>query len=140
MVSLDDIAVLIRGGGEMASGVAWRLHQCGFKTCITETNLPRVQAGVFLCKQSVTTSHAHPACSDRVRHRNRARIPPGGGDAGVMASFVQAARGSSHALTSARESLESHLMAFAAEEARNGECTIDMATLRSNAERMPAHD
>ncbi|HEY9076577.1 MAG TPA: Gfo/Idh/MocA family oxidoreductase [Anaerolineaceae bacterium] len=43
----------------------------------------------------------------------------GGGDAGLVASFVKSLRsGSNDALTSARNSMESHLMAFAAEKAR----------------------
>ncbi|MCB2210170.1 Gfo/Idh/MocA family oxidoreductase [bacterium] len=50
----------------------------------------------------------------------------GGGDAGLMRHFVQAIRGEAPPLTSARDSLESHLMAFAAEDARLAEKTIDM--------------
>lgn len=42
----------------------------------------------------------------------------GGGDDGLMAHFVQVMQGEAQPLTSARDSLESHLMAFAAEEAR----------------------
>jgi len=51
MVPLSDMVVLIRGGGEMASGVAWRLHQCGFKICILETNQPlAVRRKVSFCE------------------------------------------------------------------------------------------
>lgn len=51
MASLSDITVLIRGGGEMASGVAWRLHQCGFRTFIIETNQPlAVRRKVSFCE------------------------------------------------------------------------------------------
>ena len=56
----------------------------------------------------------------------------GGGDLGLMAAFVralQAGEGSA-ALTTARTSLESHLMAFAAEEARLGEKVVRMADYR----------
>jgi xanthine dehydrogenase accessory factor len=35
-----DIKVLIRGGGEMASGIAHRLHHCGMKVLITEVGAP----------------------------------------------------------------------------------------------------
>jgi len=60
----------------------------------------------------------------------------GGGDAGLMRAFVDALRGSEDALhTSAREALESHLMAFAAEESRlNGGRTIDMDAYRQRIE------
>jgi predicted dehydrogenase len=56
----------------------------------------------------------------------------GGGDFGLMAGFVQALQ---HAdehtpLTTAQTSLESHLMAFAAEESRMHNLTIQMADFR----------
>lgn len=51
----------------------------------------------------------------------------GGGDEGIMAAFVAALNGEDGGvLTSARESVESHLMAFAAEEARISGRIIDM--------------
>ena len=60
----------------------------------------------------------------------------GGGDAGLMTAFVKAMRGEPGALhTSARASLESHLMAFAAEESRlNGGVPIDMDEYRARIE------
>ena len=39
-MELSQITVLIRGGGELASGVAHRLHQCHLKVCITEIAKP----------------------------------------------------------------------------------------------------
>jgi len=35
----SDILILIKGGGDLATGAAWRLHRCGFPVVITE--LPR---------------------------------------------------------------------------------------------------
>ncbi len=58
----------------------------------------------------------------------------GGGDAGIMADWIKVLRGEADALTSARESLESHLMAFAAEEARLNGTVVDMAEFRARAE------
>lgn len=44
---LSDLVILIRGGGEMASGVAHRLASCHFKVCMTETSNPQaVRRGV----------------------------------------------------------------------------------------------
>lgn len=58
----------------------------------------------------------------------------GGGDEGIMADWIKVLRGEADALTSARESLESHLMAFAAEEARLNGTVVDMAEFRVRAE------
>jgi predicted dehydrogenase len=57
----------------------------------------------------------------------------GGGDAGVMHDFVTAVQSRGRGvLTSAHESLVSHLLAFAAEEARQNHATIDFASYRSS--------
>jgi hypothetical protein len=58
----------------------------------------------------------------------------GGGDFGIMRSFVGAVRGEHQPLTTGRESLESHLMAFAAEQSRASNSVIDMAGYRAQAE------
>lgn len=39
---IDTILVLIRGAGDLASGVAWRLHRCGFLVVMTELPAPLV--------------------------------------------------------------------------------------------------
>lgn len=45
------IKVLIRGGGDLASGIAWRLHQCGFRVLITEISHPlSVRRKVSFCE------------------------------------------------------------------------------------------
>jgi xanthine dehydrogenase accessory factor len=38
---LNDLVILIRGAGEMATGVAHRLASCLFKVCVTETPNPQ---------------------------------------------------------------------------------------------------
>jgi xanthine dehydrogenase accessory factor len=38
---LNDLIILIRGAGEMATGVAHRLSSCHFKVCMTETSNPQ---------------------------------------------------------------------------------------------------
>ncbi len=46
-MSIDGLTVLIKGGGEMASGIAHRLVMCHFKVCMTEIAQPRaVRRGV----------------------------------------------------------------------------------------------
>ena len=39
-LSVSDIVVLVRGGGEMASGIAYRLNRCHMKVLITEVAAP----------------------------------------------------------------------------------------------------
>ena len=55
----------------------------------------------------------------------------GGGDEGVIRAFLDGvARGTNDTLTSGWESLESHLMAFAAEQARVEGRVVEMAAYR----------
>ena len=50
-MKLSDLIVLIRGAGEMASGVAWRLYQSHFKILLTEIPQPlAVRRGVSFCE------------------------------------------------------------------------------------------
>jgi predicted dehydrogenase len=58
----------------------------------------------------------------------------GGGDVGLMDAFVQALAAPSQALTTARESLESHLLAFAAEKTRVDGSAVHMNDFRRQAE------
>jgi xanthine dehydrogenase accessory factor len=51
MRRLNDLIILIKGGGEMASGVALRLVGSGFRVCITEIPEPlAVRRGVCFCE------------------------------------------------------------------------------------------
>lgn len=58
----------------------------------------------------------------------------GGGDEGIMAAFARALHNSCALMTTAGVSLESHLMAFAAEEARVNGSIVSMDTFRRQAE------
>jgi predicted dehydrogenase len=49
--------------------------------------------------------------------------------------FVRAMRGAARPSGGARESLESHLMAFAAEESRHNQVVVDMANFKARAEQ-----
>ena len=60
----------------------------------------------------------------------------GGGDFGLVRSFVSAVRGELDNFAGARESMESHLMAFAAEDARSGACVVNMDEFRARAEQV----
>ena len=57
----------------------------------------------------------------------------GGGDFGIMRDFVRSMRDRNKASLSARESLESHFMAFAADQSRLENTKIDMASFRQQS-------
>ena len=57
-----------------------------------------------------------------------------------MRDFVRSLQGEITPLTSARESLESHLMAFAAEESRHEAKVITMQEYRTKADRIGLKD
>lgn len=49
-MDLSDLTVVLRGAGEMASGVAWRLFQAHFRVLLTEIPQPlAVRRGVSFC-------------------------------------------------------------------------------------------
>jgi xanthine dehydrogenase accessory factor len=51
VLKTSSIRVLLRGGGDLASGVAWRLHQSGFKIAISEISQPlAVRRTVSFCE------------------------------------------------------------------------------------------
>ena len=59
----------------------------------------------------------------------------GGGDFGIVSSFIKALKGEADdSITTARESLESHLLAFAAEESRLTKTVINMEAFRRDLE------
>ena len=48
---LSEIKVCVRGGGDLASGVAWRLYHCGFRVFMTEIDQPMaVRRKVAFCE------------------------------------------------------------------------------------------
>jgi len=50
-MKLNEWVVLIKGGGEVASGVAHKLYRSHFKVCLTEVSLPiAVSRGVAFCE------------------------------------------------------------------------------------------
>jgi predicted dehydrogenase len=74
----------------------------------------------------------HASGAERAIEPGGAQGGHGGGDWGLIAAFVGALRGQdTQVLTTARESVESHLMAFAAEEARLNGTTVAMAEFRA---------
>jgi predicted dehydrogenase len=65
---------------------------------------------------------------------NVENVGHGGGDFGIMEDFVQAMNKGKEPTIRARESLESHLMAFAAEDSRHNHVVVDMQEYKKHAE------
>jgi hypothetical protein len=106
-------------------------HEEGRSTLI-EGSKGRLYAEFKLGGSGIDVDEHH---SDRHTHYDThllAESGHGGGDFGLMAAFVKAlqTRDESTALTTARTSLESHLMAFAAEDARLDEKVVKMEDYR----------
>jgi len=89
--------------------------------------------GIFSSECSEITIHDHPTNTVERIDFTEGIGGHGGGDTGLMDAFVQALRGEQSPLTSGRASLESHLMAFAAEQARLERTVIDMNAFRAAA-------
>ncbi|WP_026369972.1 Gfo/Idh/MocA family protein [Kallotenue papyrolyticum] len=87
--------------------------------------------GLFTARMGVIELHDH-----LTGHRETITIPPGasghgGGDFGVVRAFLSAVREGRPGLTGARAALESHLLAFAAEESRLKQVVVDMRRFRA---------
>ncbi len=85
---------------------------------------------------SEITIHDHLTNTTEIVPLDQQGTGHGGGDQGLMGDFVRVLRGEIEPLTSARVSLESHLLAFAAEEARLNHSVIDMQAFRRRAEQL----
>ncbi|MFK7803774.1 MAG: Gfo/Idh/MocA family protein [Anaerolineae bacterium] len=89
--------------------------------------------GLFEYGKGRIEIHDHVSGKEEVIDILPGKSGHGGGDFGIVKSFVQAVRGEGKPMTTARESLESHMMAFAAEESRLNDSVVDMAAFRRTA-------
>ncbi len=91
--------------------------------------------GQFYLTNSEIKIHDHLTGKVEIIRPELGRAGHGGGDEGIMRAFVRALRqGKPDPLTSARASLESHLLAFAAEKARVEGTIVDMDAYRRQVE------
>lgn len=92
--------------------------------------------GKFSAGDNRITIHDHLTGEvEEVEIVNRDESGHGGGDFGIVRSFVNAVNGvPDDSITTARASLESHLQAFAAEESRYTNTVIDMAEYRARVD------
>ena len=60
---LRDLIIMVKGGGEMATGVAHRLARSGFRVCLTEIPEPlAVRRAVSFCEAVLWDSRRWKAC------------------------------------------------------------------------------
>jgi hypothetical protein len=92
--------------------------------------------GAFLASGSTITVYDHLKGTETLVYDSKADTDPndghGGGDTGIMKSFIDFIlyKSKSDSLTSANASLESHILAFAAEESRLNNSVIDLQQYR----------
>jgi predicted dehydrogenase len=84
---------------------------------------------------SEITVHDHLTGAVEAIEIDAGRGGHGGGDEGLMEAFIHAVRTRAGSLTNARMSLESHLLAFAAEASRAAGTAIEMDAFRAGIER-----
>lgn len=120
---------------EMESGVSVALHFVGHSH--REGRTIRIDGsratlrGAFIEGEQSLNIHDHLTNQAHEIPLSQAADGHGGGDAALMGAFLQTLREEQvETLTSARNSLESHLMAFAAEEARGKGAVISMDDYR----------
>jgi predicted dehydrogenase len=80
--------------------------------------------------QSGIEIHDHRTGSVEHIHPETSLGGHGGGDEGIMSAFIASVSGDRPPLTTGRESLESHLMAFAAEQARIEHRVVELDAYR----------
>lgn len=92
--------------------------------------------GKFSSKGNIIEIHDHHTGEiENIPVIDRDTSGHGGGDFGIVRSFVNAMNGKpDDSITTARESLESHLLSFAAEESRLNHTVINMAEYRKRVE------
>jgi predicted dehydrogenase len=117
---------------ELASGLSINLTMQGASHVEGRTVRIDGRRATLLANESrhEIAVHDHLSSEETVIHTARAAGGHSGGDEGLMGAFVAAVRGGPHsdgALTSARESMASHVLAFAAEQARVTGTPVDVA-------------
>ena len=69
MTKHSELIVLIKGGGEVASGVAHRLFRAHFKVCLTETPCPKaISRGVAFSEEESLSQPSKCQCLYRYLH------------------------------------------------------------------------
>ncbi|MEA3335546.1 MAG: Gfo/Idh/MocA family oxidoreductase [Chloroflexota bacterium] len=92
--------------------------------------------GKFTYRGGVIEIHDHVTGAMEVIPCDATMSGHSGGDFGMVSAFLETIRGNAAPLTRARVALESHMMAFAAEESRKKGKVVDMAVFRRRAEEV----
>jgi predicted dehydrogenase len=114
---------------EFVGGVTATFTMHGFSAVPGRTMRYDGTRGTLLAGEGPEGVRAHYHLGDREEalHIRPVAGGHGGGDVGLIRAFLRAVReGGGEVLTSARVSLESHLMCFAAEKSRLEGCVVDL--------------
>jgi predicted dehydrogenase len=127
---------------ELASGLSINLTMQGASHVEGRTVRIDGRRATLLANESrhEIAVHDHLSGEETVIRTARAAGGHSGGDEGLMGAFVAAVRGGAHvdgALTSARESMASHVLAFAAEDARVTGTPVDLADFTHRIAAVP---
>jgi predicted dehydrogenase len=124
------VSMEFAGGMTVTLTMQGHSHREGRTTRI-QGSRAELQAWFGIGDSWVTISDHRTGCTRRVDTSAAVQDGHGGGDDRLMDSFCTSLRDpSASALTSAASSLESHLMAFAADQARREQCLVRMDAFR----------
>lgn len=122
---------------EFENGVVASFQLTGFsliweRTLNLHGTAGEVRSADFSGRLQTRTYSPAKVSSERIRYHG---IIHGGGDETILVEFARAlAAGEEYTLTSARDTVESHMICFAAEEARKTGAVVEMADLRQRAQ------
>lgn len=123
--SSQNVDVLFANGVNASFSMHSTSHREGRELRIDGTR-GSLEAGFYTGEQYAEVSH-HKTGRVRRLEIPRAAAGHGGGDARLFERFLAAVRGEAEPMTSARESLWSHRMAFAADRAAREGCVVEWA-------------
>lgn len=112
------VSMRFSGGQSVTHTMHGHSHEEG-RSSLIQGSLAELHAWAGSSEGWIEIRHHRSGRVERIDTTPRADASHGGGDEGLVTAFVESIRGDgTGARTTARQALESHLMAFAAEEAR----------------------
>ena len=125
------VAMEFAGGISATLTMQGHSHQEG-RTMRWDGSRATIFVAIHPLHSEIVVHHHRDRHCDHYRFRHNPQDGHSGGDSGLLRAFARAVgEGERAPLTNARDSLESHLLGFAAETARRDRCIVEMDVLRS---------